>query len=715
MTTTTIHDPLFISRRSCILSPPSAGCVSCTQPLVSEIGRYILSLGGNAVDASIAMAAGMQLMEPCSTGLGGDCYALYHNNTTKTVSALNGSGHSPALLTYDKVIEDLTNTITSTVNNNSSTDTNTKSFTTLPSHHPHTITIPGAARGWEDALIKWGTMSMKQVLAPVIKLAKEGFPVSPLTSYYWNEGVNNLLQWRTLYPNVQDQPEDLLMINIKDSETKFSTVSSTTAASIPLTSNNYRGPHAGEIFRNLALAHTLEILAEEGADGFYSGSIGQAIVNAVQSVGGVMTLSDLQNHKSTFPDPISVDFCGMRVWEVPPNGQGITALMALNTIQHVLQTYPKTWTEYKEKFNSLPSNINENTDPLQYLNTLYQYITSTSSSSSSSSPPFPTSFNYSGAFSLLTTLPNLTKNDKENLQRLASLGHNSPAYLHLLIEALRGAFADAREYVTDMDNSKLTKELVNKLLSSEHGIERAQQFSAVKVSSELQNPMKGTPLASSDTVSFQVVDKYGNAVSFINSNYMGFGSGLVPRQCGFSLQNRGAGFSLIKDHFNCIGPNKRPYHTIIPTMATTRTNEFLATYSNMGGFMQPQGHVQLSLNLLSFITDPQLSLDLPRFCISDGTSNGKVSFEDGIHPSIISLLETMEIPKSSDESKNEEGQTTSTLEGKKEGHLVVKTPIQGYQRALFGRGQIILQHPITKVLWAGSDGRGDGCSMSSYF
>jgi gamma-glutamyltranspeptidase/glutathione hydrolase len=218
------------------------------------------------------------------------------------------------------------------------------------------------------------------------------------------------------------------------------------------------------------------------------------------------------------------------------------------------------------------------------------------------------------------------------------------------------------------------------MLTPEYAASRAQLFDPGAASADAT---AGVPRGSSDTVSFSVVDAAGNAVSFINSNFMGFGSGLVPVGCGFSLQNRGAGFSLVDGHPNALGPRKRPYHTIIPLMLTARDGRLLATASNMGGFMQPQGHVQLVLNLLAFGADPQTAVDAPRLCIGDGQSNGAIALEDGIPEATVAALRAA-------------------------GHRIGEAHVSGYARALFGRAQVILRHPASGVLWAGSDGRGDG-------
>jgi gamma-glutamyltranspeptidase/glutathione hydrolase len=312
-----------------------------------------------------------------------------------------------------------------------------------------------------------------------------------------------------------------------------------------------------------------------------------------------MSLDDLASHVSTWEEPISVTYRGLRVYECPPNGQGITALIALNLL---------------EGFD------------------------------------------------------------------LASLETLSAEKMHLMIEAMRLAFADASWYVAD---PKFSNVPIKELLSKEYASKRRKLIDPQRATVDQK---RGTPVASSSTVYLSVVDKWGNACSFINSNYMGFGTGIVPKGRGFTLQNRGHNFSLDPNHPNCLAPRKRPYHTIIPAMVTREVdNSLYASYGVMGGFMQPQGHVQVLSALHDAGLDPQSALDLPRFCIDVEESGGRVAIEEGMPQEIYSALEAM-------------------------GHPVYS--VSGYERALFGRGQVILRDPETGVLCAGSDPRADGCAMT---
>jgi len=263
---------------------------------------------------------------------------------------------------------------------------------------------------------------------------------------------------------------------------------------------------------------------------------------------------------------------------------------------------------------------------------------------------------------------------------LASLPSLSTERMHLMIEAMRLAFADARWYVADPTFSRVP---VEELLSKEYAQERRKLIDRRRATID---PKRGTPVASSSTVYLSVVDKFDNACSFINSNYWGFGSGIVPKGWGFTLQNRGHNFSLNPHHPNALAPCKRPYHTIIPAMVTRESDDSLyASYGVMGGFMQPQGHVQVLSALTDDKLDPQSALDLPRFCINVEEAGGRVAIE--------------------------EGTPQQTVDGLKEmGHPVYE--VTGHERALFGRGQIILRDAQTEVMCAGSDPRADGCAMT---
>lgn len=521
------------------------GMVATTEPLATAAGIRVLTSGGNAADAAIATAAALAVVEPNNTGLGGDCFALYFDAQTQEITALNGSGCAPAALSIERLADE---GITGE----------------LPSHHAHTVTVPGACQGWFDFHARHGSQEMAALLEPAIELARGGFPVAAFNSRLWEIGVKSQLH--------RSRGGRELMLD-------------------------GRAPRAGERFRNPTMAASLQAIAEGGADAFYRGRIGEAIVAAVQEHGGALSEADLANHVSSWEDPISVEYRGLRVHECPPNGQGIASLIALNMLRRCDL---------------------EGQDPL-------------------------------GA-------------DR----------------LHLLIELMRLAFADARAFVADPAKQAVP---VHELLSDSYAIERLALFDPKCASLDRE---AGSPLGHSDTVYFCCVDEAGNAASFINSNYMAFGTGIVPEGTGFSLQNRGHGFSLDPDHPNALEPGKRPYHTIIPGMITRESDGSLyAPFGVMGGFMQPQGHLQVVVGMADDGLDPQAALCRPRFNIQDGTAGGAVNLEPGI-PS-----ETLE-------------------ELRARGHVIQHST--GLAQVLFGRGQII-QRDEAGVLWGGTDPRADGCVM----
>jgi gamma-glutamyltranspeptidase/glutathione hydrolase len=539
--------------------------VATSQPLAVAAGLEILRQGGNAADAAIATAAALNVTEPTSTGIGGDAFALYYEAQTGQITALNGSGRAPKALTLA-----LVNRQFSRVNGQS----------VLDPYHPFTVTVPGACGAWCDLIEIHGQLEMAQVLAPAIRLAEEGFPVAPITAFYWARGAERQL---VSAPNGHE-------LTIKG-----------------------RAPLAGEIFRNPGLARTLQTVAAGGKQAFYKGVIAEAIVAVLEQTGGCMTLDDLAAHTSTWETPISTDYRGYTVWECPPNGQGLATLLALN----LLEGYD------------------------------------------------------------LVGMPPL-----------------SSERLHLMIEAMRVAFADTSWYVADPQFNAIPLE---QLLSKDYAALRRGLIDPQKATLDQK---RGAPTAASDTVYLTVVDSEGNACSFINSNYMGFGTGIVPKGWGFTLQNRGHNFTLDPAHPNALAPGKRPYHTIIPGMITQKRelrvenwdlseppssfHSLISSFGVMGGFMQPQGHMQVVVGLIDDGLDPQAALDRPRFCITDGTAGGYVALEDGIPLEEMSALA-------------------------RRGHSVI--PTTGYARDVFGRGQIILRDPDNDVLAGGSDPRADGCAM----
>ncbi|CAO3670618.1 unnamed protein product [Rhizopus microsporus] len=564
----------FISRRSTVYG--THAMVASSQPLATQAGIEILKKGGNAADAAVAVAAAINVTEPGSTGIGGDAFCLFYDAKARTVKGLNGSGRTPAKLTMDFL-------------KNEAKLTDENAFT----RSVHAVTVPGAAAAWVDTVSHFGSgkLDLSTILKPAIDLAKNGFPVSHISANGWKGEVEKLVE-----KNPNQKIEWLI--------------------------DNERAPQEGEIMMVPELAETFQLLAKHGKSGFYEGRIGQAIVEAVQSRGGVMTLEDLAAHTSELLEPISLDYHDWTIWEIPPNGQGITALIALGIIEALEE---------------------------------------------------------SGAVDF------------------SKIEHNSATYVHIVSEALRIAFADTRYYVTDPQVHHVPTEA---LLSKEYLRERAKLVDLSRRNNEVQ---KGYPEGNGNTVYFSVVDEEGNACSFINSTFMHFGSHIIAKDTGVVLHNRGGNFVLIEGHPNCVGPSKRPYHTIIPSMITRKTgngHELEACFGVMGAFMQPQGQVQVILNMKHYLSNPQHALDLPRLCVAPpkgtaGVSANAYSFtevtdtvvylEDGIEDDVVEELETM-------------------------GHICYR--LSGYSRSLFGRGQIIRckidARTGHRVLAAGSDPRGDG-------
>ncbi len=528
----------FHSRRSMVTA--RRGMVAANNPLASQAGLNILRQGGNAADAAIAAAAVVHVTDPASTGIGGDCFALYYDAKTGEVSALNGSGRAPQALSIEWLAQQ---GITGT----------------LPDRSVHAITVPGAVRGWEDLLQRHGRMSLNEVLADAIYYSESGYPVAPVFGAAWQASQDFLRR----SPNT----EDYLPGGV--------------------------APQVGQLIDLPGLARSFRAIAEGGADAFYQGAIADRIVETVQSLGGLLTYDDLAAHRSAWEQPISADYRGVTVYECPPNGQGLAALLALK--------------------------IADGLD-------------------------------------------------------LANLPWDSPERLHLMVEAMRLAFADARRYIADPEHNPAP---VDDLLSDAYLAERRAMISP---KAAMQPPSFGTPLRSSDTIYLCTVDGEGNACSFINSLYMGFGTGIVAKGTGIFLQNRGACFSLNAEHPNALAGGKRPYHTIIPGMAL-KNGELYCPFGVMGGYMQPQGHFQVISTMVDDDLDPQEALNRPRWCLTDGTASSVLALEDDLPVKTMSRLAEL-------------------------GHTV--RPVSGRARGLFGDGHIIKRDPESGVLFGGSDPRKDG-------
>lgn len=532
----------FTSRRSSVIA--KNGLVATSQPLAAQAGVSILQQGGNAVDAAVATAAALNVLEPMSTGIGGDMFALIWMNDDKGVFAVNGSGHSAAAANPSEILK--------------------KGYGAIPVDGPdaaYAVSVPGTVDGWQTCLDRFGRMSMKEVLQPAIGYARNGFGVSELIAHGWAMCESKL----------KERPSGTEML--------------------------LRGeaPRYGDLVKLSSLARSLELIAEGGSEAFYEGELGEKIAKYVQAEGGWITQEDLASHSSDFDSAISTEYRGVTVWECPPNGSGIAALMALN--------------------------ITEGFD-------------------------------------------------------IGNMGPQSAERYHYLIESMRLSYADSLQYVADPRVSKVP---IEAMLSKQYAQLRR---SGIKDGMAMDTVSYGRPMGNGDTVYLTVADGDGNACSFINSLYQGFGTGLVVPGTGIALQNRGALFSLDQTHPNYLEGNKRPYQTIIPAMAT-RDNELWLSFGVMGGFQQPQGHLQVISNMVDFGMDPQQALDALRFSI-DIQGEGVIRLEEDVDQKVVTDL-------------------------RKLGHDV--EVIEGYERGMFGGGQVISRDPSTGLLMGGSEPRKDGAAV----
>lgn len=552
------YDATFHSRRSNVMA--LHGMVATSQPLAAQAGLDILKAGGTAADAAVATAAMLNVVEPVSTGIGGDCFALYWDNRAKRVTALNGSGRAPMAASIEEVLR--------------------LGYTRMPTFSGHAVSVPGAVAGWAELLARHGRMTLAEVLQPAIRTAEEGYPVSELIARSWATQVQKLLRtadWESGdLDNGPAQPSgnELLL--------------------------DGRAPRAGEIMRLPTLARTLRAIAAEGPAYIYRGEFAHRLSEHVRRYGGWITPEDMAAHTSTWDEPISCTYRGVALYECPPNGQGLAAILAANL---------------------------------------------------------------AAGFDLAAM---------EEADRL-----------HILIECMRLAFADAQRWVCDM---RVVPIPLAELCSTEYADRRRRRIDPRRAAREVPC---GNPAAGTDTVYLSVVDGEGNACSFIGSLYMGTGTGLVVPGTGVALQNRAALFRLEPQHPNALAPGKRPYQTIIPAL-TTREGELHASFGVMGGFMQPQGHLQMLVNMLDLGMSPQQALDMPRWQLADPPAGLGA---DG--PGGLVLVE--------------EGWSFATLaELARRGHRIV--PVDGFERGVFGGGQIIVRDARSGVLIGGSDPRKDGCA-----
>jgi gamma-glutamyltranspeptidase/glutathione hydrolase len=452
------------------------GIVSASHPLAARAGVEILERGGNAIDAAIAANATIGLMEPSMNGIGGDLFVIYYEAKTGKVHALNASGWAPTGLT-PKFLQD-------------------KGEPRMPGSGIYSVTVPGAVAGWDAMRTRFGSKPFSELLAPAIYYADNGFPMTEIIARGWAGSVRKLSQ----HPN--------------------------TARTYLI---NGRAPAAGEIFRNPDLAKSYRMISDEGKDGFYRGSIAQAILHLSKEQGGTMTAADLTEFKPEWTNTISTTYRGWTVHELPPNSTGIAALIMLN----IMEQYPlKEW------------------------------------------------------------------------------GFHSTKTLHVMIEAKKLAYADLIRYIGDPGFSKLP---VDVLISKQHGAARSKSIDMAKAACRVEPAkLEGyTNSEGNDTIYLSAIDKDGNIVSLIQSNYSGFGSGLVAPGTGFVLHNRGGLFTLEANHPNTLAPRKRPLHTIIP--AFMEKDGTRIGFGIMGGFNQPQAHAQYVANIADYGFNIQEAMEAGRF------------------------------------------------------------------------------------------------------
>ncbi len=513
------------------------GMVATSQPLAVRAGLAMLEAGGSAADAAVAAAAMLTVVEPPSNGIGGDAFALVWDG--EQLHGLNGSGRAPAALTPELV--------------------QASGHSEMPSHGWLTVTVPGAPRAWHDLHQRFGRLDFEAVLEPAIATASQGYAVTPVVAYYWNLAARVFASY---------------------GGAEF-------AGWLETFMPGGRAPDAGEVWRSQEMADTLRRIAESGSEDFYQGELARRMATFAEQTGGYLAREDLAAHSGNWVEPIHTTYRGYEVWEIPPNAQGLPALIALNILE-----------------------------PLE----------------------------------------------------LSQLPRESVEAYHLQIEAMKLAFADAQRYIADPERVAVP---TGALLSKAYAAERR-----TLIGDRALDPTPGSPRPGG-TVYLCAADADGMMISFIQSNYQGFGSGIVVPDTGIALHNRGAGFTLEEGHPNRLDPGKRPFHTIIPGFLT-REGQAVGPFGVMGGHMQPQGHVQMIVNTLDYGLNPQASLDAPRWYWSEGR---EITLEPGLPDGLVRRL-------------------------RDQGHQVT---IAG-ERGIFGRGQIIWRLPSGAFV-AGSDDRADGYAV----
>jgi gamma-glutamyltranspeptidase / glutathione hydrolase len=520
------YTPTYPSQRSSVMA---RNVVATSQPLAAQAGLAMMQRGGNAVDAAIATAICLTIVEPTMNGIGSDAFCILWDG--QSVQGLNASGRAPAAWSPARFA----------------------GRDAMPLYGWDAVTVPGAVSQWVELSRRYGKLPFAQLFEPAIHYARDGFAVSPVVAR----------QWAMAAPKLKDQPgwaEHFM--------------------------RNGRTPHAGEIFKSEDQARTLEAIAQSKGEAFYRGALAEKMIAHARAHGGAMTMDDLAAHTCDWVGTLAQRYHGVELHEIPPNGQGIAALIAAGVLEHL------------------------------------------------------------------------------NIKQHAL---DSTGFWHAMMEAMRVGFTHAYEHVAD---EKYLRRKSHELLTPDF-----LKTCAVGTSSTQAGSYAGCVPPRGGTVYLTTADASGMMVSFIQSNYMGFGSGVVVPGTGIALQNRGAGFTLKKGHANEVGSGKRPRHTIVPAFIT-RDGKPLCSFGVMGGVMQPQGHLQMLVRMLDYGQNPQTALDAPRFCIQE---DGTVKMESHFGEPQFEALKNM-------------------------GHPVIRTAPHALD---YGAGQIIWRMENGQYV-AGSDMRRDG-------
>ncbi len=532
--------------RSEVFAPHAMAATS--HPLATQIALDTMKAGGSAMDAAIAANAALGLMEPTGNGIGGDLFAIVWDPKSGKLHGYNGSGRSPRSLTLDWFRQ--------------------HGYQDIPPHGPLPVSVPGTVDAWFALHERFGKRTMAQNLQPAIRYAREGHPVHETIAHYWDLSVPKLSK----FPGFTEQ---------------FTI--------------DGRAPRKGELWKNPGLGNTLEKIAKGGRDAFYKGDIARTIDSYFKANDGFLAYEDLAAHKGEWVAPVSTNYRGYDVWELPPNGQGIAALQMLNLLE-----------------------------------------------------PYD----------------------------MKAYGFGSVEHLHLIVEAKKLAFADRARYYAD---PAFQTSPVTKLISKEYAKSRGTLISLDEAAKEAQ---PGTPkeLDEGDTIYLTTADGDGMMVSLIQSNYRGMGSGMAPPGLGFILQDRGEMFVLQEGHPNSFAPGKRPFHTIIPAFITKDGKPWLS-FGLMGGAMQPQGHVQIVVNLIDFGMNLQEAGDAPRLH-HDGSTDPTGQMTVMSNGGVLEL---------------ESGFDYATVRG-----LMSKGHTVKFANGPYGGYQAIARDPVTGVYTGASESRKDG-------